>query len=193
MGSSGRQGGSSQDTPAYPASGYGLKSISVDPMSVQSNSAISSGTIWASRLWIPAGVAITNLWAAVRTGGTHDGSTTPNRLGLYDDTGAQVALTADDSTLWTAAGWRGGALAGGPVAAQGAGRFVYVLWIVRGMTGLAMPFPVNANDANGPYASQGVGGGNRRTMYATGTSLPASFAPASYGTATGYVSLVGVS
>ncbi|HZN73088.1 MAG TPA: hypothetical protein VFC00_15580 [Micromonosporaceae bacterium] len=178
----------------YPPEGYGLKAMSADPTHHQGSAGIGSDTIWATRLWIPAGVAIANLYVAVRAGGTHNGATAGNQLGLYDDTGAQVDTTASDNTLWTAAGWRGGALQGGAVAAQGAGRFVYVLWITRGLTvNVSIPYPSSADDANAVYASTGVGGGNRRAMYAAGASLPASFDPTSYGTSTGFLSLVGVS
>jgi len=181
-----------RDAPPYPASGYGLLAISADPMHHQGSAGFGNNQLWATRLWIPANVVITNLHVAVRVAGTHDG-TNPNQIGLYDDTGAQVDTTADDNTLWTVAGWRGGALQGGPVAAQPAGRYVYVVWLLRGMSGTSLPFPTNADDANAAFVSTGVGGGNRRAMYASGTALPASFNPTSFGTSTGFLSLVGVS
>lgn len=181
------------DLGTYPARGYGMGALSIDPMTVQASSGLGN-QIWVTRLWIPARVTITNLWAAVRTGGTWDTVTTPNQLVLYDDTGAKVDNTADDGTLWTAAGWRGGALVGGTQAAQASGRFVYILISIRGMSGLIVPFPSNASDSNAPYAAVGVGGAtNRRTMYAAGGTPPVSFNPVSYGTASGFIPVVGAS
>ncbi|MGW4426441.1 hypothetical protein [Streptosporangium sp. NPDC004631] len=181
-------------TGIYPPAGYGLLAMSGTPESFMLGSSPSNNTATGACVWIPAGVAITNLWAAVRAGGTYSASGTPNRLGLYDDNGAQVALTPDDSTLWTAAGWRGGALTGGPIAAQGAGRWVYVLAIVGGMSGVTVPYPSAANDANSPWFDVGVSVARRRAFYTGGVvAMPASFDPTGYGTPTTYVPLLGVS
>lgn len=184
---------SGADTP-YPSSGYGLLAMNADPMMMQGQAAISS-LRWYSRLWIPANTAITSVWAAVRTGGTHDGVTGTNRIGLYTDAGVAVDALADTPTLWTAAGWRGGALPGGTIAAQAAGRFVYLVWIIRGYGGgnPVMPYPSNSGDSTAAYASTGVSGGNRRAAYDAGSDLPASFNPATVGTSTGSMTLVGVS
>ncbi|SRR6266568_2976070 len=183
------------DIPPYPLSGYGLLAASADPMICQAvGGAIGGNQLWYTRIWIPAGTVITNLWAAVHTGGTWDTLTTPNQIGLYTDTGAKVDNTSDDGTLWTVAGWRGGALSLGPVTAQSTGRFVYIVWLVRGMTGLVMAFPASAADTNASYLSTGlIGSTNRRAAYSTGTALPASFTPTTVGTSTGSLSLVGVS
>lgn len=181
-------------TGIYPPAGYGLLAMSGMPEAFMLGSGPSNNTVVGARVWIPAGVAITSLWAAVRAGGTYSTSATPNQLGLYTDPGVQVALTPDDSTLWTQAGWRGGALVGGTVAAQSAGRFVHVLAIVGGMSGVTVPYPSAANDANSPWFDLGVGVTKRRAFYTAGVvAMPASFDPTAYGTPTTYVPLVGVS
>lgn len=181
-------------TGIYPPAGYGLLAMSGMPEAFMLGSGPSNNTVVGARVWIPAGVAITSLWAAVRAGGTYSASGTPNCLGLYTDPGVQVALTPDDSTLWTQPGWRGGALIGGTVAAQGTGRWVYVLAIVGGMSSVTVPYPSAANDANAPWFDVGVGVTRRRAFYAPGvTSMPGLFDPTAYGTPTTYVPMVGVS
>lgn len=180
----------------YPPSAYGLLAYSIDPMSVQGNAALN-GLQWFTRLKMPDDQdVITNLWAAVYVGGVWDGVTTPNQIGLYDDTGTLIDATADNGNLWTVAGWRGGPLAGGPQSGF-AGAYIYLVWIIRGYGGgnPQMPFPAAANDTTGVFASDQVGGGgNRRAAYqAAGAALPASFNPATVGTRTGYLTVVGVS
>jgi hypothetical protein len=180
----------------YPLAGYGLLAASVDPSSDMGTSTLGNNTIFASRVWIPAGVAITNLWIAIRDAGTWDGATGPNQLGLYTDAGVKVDNTADAATIWTTNGWRGGALAGGQVAAQAAGRFVYLLPLHRGMTAAPnVPFVSSANDAHNAWFNGQVGGGTKRrcTILTGQTSLPASFDPTASGTATTFVPLVAVS
>ncbi|MEU8379791.1 hypothetical protein AB0C32_11440, partial [Streptosporangium sp. NPDC048865] len=174
--------GGGADSPAYPLSGYGLLAASGDPAAFLGNSNASNGTIFMARVWIPAGVVATSLWAAVRTGGSYSATGTPNQLALYDAAGNQVAITADDPTLWSAAGWRGGALPA-PVAAQGFGRWAYIGLIVGGYT-VGLPYPTGVDDQHAPWFSGGVGVTARRAMYSGGSSLPASFNPTSYGTAT---------
>jgi hypothetical protein len=186
---SGGGGASGQDN-IFPLSAYGLVAASGDPNEFQDVSGISANTIFAARCWVPAGVAINKLCAAVHTGGTYSTSSTPNQIALYDDTGAQVAITADDNTLWATAGWAARSVA--TIAAQGAGRWVYIAYIVGGYTGVVMQFPPKAADANGPWIGQNVNNsGNRRAFYLVGSSLPASFNPATAGTNTGFIPLVG--
>lgn len=176
----------------FPLAAYGLTAASGDPESFLTGSGANNNTIFAVRIGIPSGTIITALWAAVRTGGSHVPSGTPNRLGLYTDEGVQIGVTADDPTLWTQAGWRGGVLPV-PVAAEPTDRCVYVLTLVGGMSGLSVPYMTLADDSHAAWFCRGVDGGNRRAMYAGGTALPASFDPTAYGTATTYVPLVGTS
>lgn len=183
--------GGASDSPAFPLSGYGLLAASGDPSGFLANSNATNNSIFMARVWIPAGVVVTSLWAAVRTGGSYSATGTPNQLGLYTDAGVQVAITPDDPTLWSASGWRGGALPA-PVPAESAGRWTYIGLIVGGYT-VGLPYPTGVDDAHASWFSGGVGATPRRAMYASGSSLPASFNPSSYGTPTTYLSLVGVS
>ena len=183
--------GGASDSPAFPLSGYGLLAASGDPSGFLANSNATNNSIFLARVWIPAGVVVTSLWAAVRTGGSYSATGTPNQLGLYTDAGVQVAITPDDPTLWSASGWRGGALPA-PVPAESAGRWAYIGLIVGGYT-VGLPYPTGVDDAHASWFSGGVGATPRRAMYASGSSLPASFNPTSYGTPTTYLSLVGVS
>jgi hypothetical protein len=178
-----------QKSTVYPLAGYGLLAASGVPEAFNTPSSYGSG-VFACRVWIPAGAAITSLWTAVLAGGTYS-SGGPNQLGLYDDDALQVALTADDPTLWSAAGWRGGALAGGPIPAQTVGRFVYLLTIANGYSGLQLPF--GPAGSHGAWFATGPGTTKRRAIYNNVASMPASFDPSSYGSATSYEPLVGVS
>ncbi len=170
--------------------GYGLLAASGDPTAFAEGSGFGSGTIFATRLWVPAGVAITSLWAAVQTGGTYT-SGSPNQLGLYDDDGLQLGFTADDAALWSVSGWRGGALAGGPVGAQGAGRMVFILILATGYTGIVIPY--GPAGAHASWYAVGPSVTKRRAMFVSASALPASFDPTSYGTPTSFEPMVGVS
>jgi hypothetical protein len=184
-------GGSSTPGGVFPLAGYGLLTASDNPALFQNISTLASGTIFGARCWVPAGDALNNLAVAIRTGGTYSTSSVPNRLGLYDDTGALVQATTDDSTLWTTAGWASRPIT--TVPAQGAGRWVYILYLCGGFTGVSVPYALGANDLNAPWLAFGISNsGNRRAFYLNGQSaLPASFNPATVGTATGYIPLVG--
>lgn len=176
-----------------PLAHYGLLAASGDPLAFLANSAVTNGQVFLVRTWIPAGTTITNLWIAVRGGGTHDTETDPNMLGLYDDTGTQIDTTADDNTLFASAGWRGGALAGGPIAAQPTGRWVYIGHIGRGWSAATIAFPNGVDDNQAAWFARGPGGGNRRAMYQTGqTALPSSFDPTDHGNPTTFMPLYGV-
>jgi hypothetical protein len=134
---------------------------------------------------------ITSLWTPVRVAGTHDGTSSPNALVIYDDAGTKLDQTPDDPTLWTAIGWRGGNI-GTPIPAQSTGRFVYCLWICRGVTGASVPYPHNPNDANGPWMGLGVGVTKRRGGYSSGSTIPTSFDPTTFGTVSSYMPLIGI-
>lgn len=177
---------------AFPTSqGYGLSVISDHPMFFQNVSSLTNATVFGARCWVPANTAISNLAAAVRTGGTYASSAVPNQFGLYDDTGTQVHATVDDNTLWNNAGWAARSIT--TVTAQGTGRFVYILYILGGFTGVNVPYALGANDLNAPWLGLAVtNSGNRRAFYLNGQSaLPASFTPSSVGTNTGFIPLVG--
>ena len=175
----------------FPLSGYGLLTASDDPLLFQNSSALASGTVFGARCWVPANTALSTLVAAIRTGGTYSTSTVPNQLGIYDDTGVQLHASPNDNNLWNVAGWTSGGITAVP--AQATGRFVYILYILGGFTGVNVPYALGANDSNAPYMGLGVtNAGNRRAFYLNGqTALPVSFNPTTVGTNTGFVPLVG--
>lgn len=177
--------------PVFPLAGYGLLTASDDPGLFQNVSGLSSGTVFGARCWVPANTALNNLAAAVRTGGTYSSSAVVNRLGVYDDTGTLLQATTDDSTLWNNPGWATRPIT--TIAAQSTGRWVYILYILGGFTGVNVPYMLGANDSNAPWLGLGVSNsGNRRAFYLNGQSaLPASFNPTSAGTNTGFIPLVG--
>jgi hypothetical protein len=157
-------------------------------------STLGNNTIFYARCWVPANKAIASLWVAVRTAGTWDGATGPNGIGLFDDSGTFVDRSNTTGTMFTAAGWVGGALLSGTVAAQSTGRFVYLGLLARGMTAdPVFPLPSSLTDSHTPWFDSGVGVTKRRAMFVGATSFPASFDPTSAGTATAAVPLMGFS
>ena len=175
----------------FPLSGYGLLVASDEPAFFQNPSSLSNATVFGARCWVPANTALSHLTAAVKTGGTYSASAVPNQLGIYDDTGTQLQVTADDNTLWTTAGWASRPIT--TVAAQATGRFVYILYILGGFTGVVVPYALGGNDTNAPWLAFAVSNsGNKRAFYLNGQStLPASFNPTTIGTSTGFIPLVG--
>lgn len=188
-------GGSVGMDQVWPIAGYGLLACSVNPESDMGTSTLGNNTIFATRVWVPANVPITNLHVAIRDAGTWDGSTAGNKLGLFTDAGVLVDATAETPSIWTSNGWRGAALAGGVQAGQGSGRYVYILPLHRGMTVAPnVPFLSSANDAHAPWFDVGIGVTKRRCMILSGQSaMPASFDPTAAGTATTFVPVVGIS
>jgi hypothetical protein len=179
----------------FPLSGYGLLAASGDPVGFLVSATTVTNNLWYARVWIPANTAITNLWAGCTVAGVWDNTLTPNQLAVFTDAGVQAGLTADTGALYATAGWVGGAIAGGPIAAQGSGRFVYVGWCARGQTNaLGMQF---ASQASGtfPAFQTGPATTHRRAFFtgASSAGFPASFDPTSYATLTAFVPLVGVS
>lgn len=174
----------------YPLAGYGLIAVTGVPEAFAADSSFAGGH-FLIRTWIPAGAAITSAWTAVKTGGTY-ASGSPNQLALYDESGVQVALTADDATLWANSGWRGGPLVGGPLPAADEGRWAYLGMVSNGFTGTLLPYaPAGAHDA---WFDSAVTPGPRRVIYnGSSGAMPTSFDPMSYGSPTSYMPLAGLS
>lgn len=186
-------GGASDGNTLFPLSHWGLVAATGDPHDFNANSPYDNGLIFYSRMWIPKGTAITNLWLAVSTAAaTHDAST-PNKIGLWDDDGVFVDATANDPTMFSTAGWGGGPLAGGPIAGQGVGRWVYLGALTRGWTtapGGAYP----SSAADRAFHNLGPGTTKRRAFFTVSNlTLPASINPASSGTASGFIPLYAAS
>jgi hypothetical protein len=177
----------------FPLAGSGLAAASGDVLSFGVSSMISSGTAAFARVLIPAGVGITGLAVAVRDNGTYSTSAVPNQLAVYDDTGVQLGIAATDTTMFTTKGWFTKALPS-PIAAAATDRYVYIGFIIGGYTNVSPAYPNVASGTDRPeiYAL-GPSVTKRRAIALTGlTALPASFDPTSYGTATMFIPLVGV-
>lgn len=181
--------GSAGDRNVFPLSHYGLVAATGDPNEFQRPGNVATNDRYIARMFIPAGVPFTKLWIAVTTGGTWDGTSGPNQVVLFDDTGLQVTATPDTGTMWATAGWRGGVL-GLNQGAQSTDRYVYVLAIIRGVTGCQIAFPNSGTD-NGPWFAAGPGQSKRRGIYTAGSTVPASFDPTSFGAASSYIPLIG--
>lgn len=191
-GAPGPQGPPGLDTTFPVLDHYGFVSASGDPMLFANVSSMTSGTLWLSRLWVPANKALTNLWCLVYSAGVHDGSGTGNKFAVYSDNGVKLGETAETPSIWTGAGWRGGPISGGPIAAQSSGRWVY-MGICAG--GLSTPANIayrvsNDSDAVQRFSSSG----HRRNILQVGSSdVPASFDPATFGSGSGYCPMLAIS
>src|SRR5690606_30747703 len=111
---SGGGSGGPMEPDVYPLlEGYGFVGASYRPMP-SGTSVLGNGVMHFARVWIPAGREIDGLWIAVRTAASgHDGTSGPNCLAVYDDSGSLIDTTVDDASLWTDVGWRGDLLSGG--------------------------------------------------------------------------------
>lgn len=190
---SGGGGSSSGSGATFPLSHYGLLAASGDPIDFYAQSSLNNNNPFYTRIWVPANTVITNLWCACTLAGTHDGATAGNRLGIYDDSGNLLDQTASDNTLWTVAGWRGGALGAGPIAAQSNGRWVYGSIVAVGMTASpAIAYPTGPADF--PFQYTGPGLTKRRTFYGNTSTFPATINPntGGTGTSTGYTPLIAI-
>jgi hypothetical protein len=171
---------------------YGGVAISGDPQFFTVPGSFDNNAILFSRVWVPAGKAITGAYVAIRNGSTltHNGVNFGNQIKIFDDAGsAVVGSTAVDETLWTVSGWRGGNLQA--TIAAGSGRFVYVLAWIRGFTGVGIVSPPSSNDSNGAFEAVGPSQSKRRGGYwLSQSSFPSTFDPTTIGSGTGFPPLV---
>lgn len=105
-----------------------------DPVHAQSGVAVTSGTVYMMKIHLRAAATIASVNIVVSTGGT--GLTVGQCFaGLYDSTGAQLGVTADQSTAWTSVAHHSMALTS--PAAVSAGSY-YVAVLANGTTGPAL-------------------------------------------------------
>lgn len=143
-----------------------------DPMFLVATgaSAVTSGTIYLHRIYLPAGVTISNIALYVNTAG---GTLTAgqNFAGIYNSSGARVAVTADQSGVWNSTGYKSAALTASYTPATSGFHYVATLAVgttgpVFGQVGSAAQAIYNANTSAGTWrhASDGT----------SQTSLPSS-------------------
>jgi hypothetical protein len=174
----------------YPLSAYGFFTASADlDLFGKAGEQDPINEIFFSRIFVPAGKAITCVAALVTVAGATPGSGLQG-FGIYSDDGSQLLYSSPAPVLWTSTGWHVDTL-GTPIAAQGADRFVYVGRAATGYgTAPFMPYCVIP-----ALLTQGGGNGvsHRRSFYLSpGTATwPTSINPATAGTdAGGYIPLI---
>ncbi len=173
--------------------GYGLLGATYDPGAGITSANTVTNNLWYGRCWVPANTPITSLWCATTVAGTWDTTSGPNYLAVSDDSGNRLGLTPDDGTMWATPGWCGAAIVGGPIAAQTTGRFVYLGASPKGQ-GSAFAMQFASNGSNFPAFQTGPGMTHRRSFNlsaGSGTGVPVSFDPTSYGTASAFLPLIG--
>lgn len=171
---------------------YGFVAASGDVPSMQGTSTL--GPMFFTRIWVPGGKPLNGLWSPITTVGVYSGSGGAGCcLGVYDDAGVLLDTTTPDANMWTTVGWAGGDLVGGEIAAETDGRFVYVSGFVFGYSTPPSTMYINAFEWPGFQFSPNGQQTHRRSFYASGASVPASFNPASFGTPSGWTPLYAIS
>jgi hypothetical protein len=146
---------------------------------------LAAGVLTVSRIYVPRNMLVTNIIAQVTTAGA---TLTAGQCfaGIYDDTGARVGVTADQSTPWVSTGVKVMALTA-PVNLQG-GRYYYVAFVSNGTTQ-----PTFLRGANVAAITAGQAAPFRFGTVLTGqTSLPATITPSAVAAAT-HATWVGLS
>ncbi|QIE02565.1 collagen triple helix repeat-containing protein [Streptomyces phage BRock] len=156
-------------TPQVPLpADIGYLAYSFDPLIADGSVGPVAGTIQLVRVVLRSPQTITNIVAHVGTAG---GTLTSgqNFAGLYDATGARVALTADQTTAWGTTGAKTMALTAPYAAAAG---YYYVAFLSNGTT---PPLFRSKTNLGGDFIS-GTSPANsfRFATNTTGTTLPAS-------------------
>lgn len=160
-----------------------------DPASNMVGTALTSGTVNMSKLWIRQPTTITNVCLAIATTGT--GLTAgQNFAGLYDQAGSRLGVTADQTANWGTTGFKSMAL-GAPVAILTPGAY-YVAVLSVAATATPAFARGSALVASIPNANLTATNGRFTTGPTAQTSLPLSITMASR-TLTGNALWAGVS
>lgn len=145
-----------------------------DPASNMVGTALTSGTVNWSKLWIRQPTTITNVFVAISTTGA--GLVVgQNFAGLYDPAGSRVGVTADQTAAWGTAGLKLMALTA-PVVVATPGYF-YVAIVSNAGTTPSFARG-SALTASIPNANLTTTNGRFLTGPAAQTSLPLSVTPA---------------
>lgn len=109
---------------------FGLKSWSFDPATAAAGTVPTSGTVVMAKLYLPAGTA-SAVGVSINTVGV--GLTAgQNFMGLYNQAGTRVGVTADQTASWATVGYKQIPLvAPAAIAAPG---FYYVAFLSNGAT-----------------------------------------------------------
>lgn len=164
----------------YPIDQSGFVAVTMPIECISVAQSVTINTIEIARIYVPANKAITGAAINVATAGATPGSTNASGFALYaDDGSSQLAITANDYTLFTTAGWRSKAF-NSPVAAQSVGRFLRVAFIHTCVT--VPKFGASASTASGTWNFIVPSGTHRRQIFASSTlTFPASFTASTFG------------
>lgn len=171
---------------------YGMYSATgPDPLQFLATSSWNNNDHGFSAQYVPAGKPIVKVAVGVRAAGTYSSTGTPAQVKVYDLTGAKIGQSPDDATMFLAKGWSLQTLAVS-VAPQSSGRWVFVGVSGGGFSGHSLAWPSAVSDWP-EGAAIGLATGLRRAFYAgSGAGLPDSFNPATHGTSTSYIPLLGL-
>lgn len=163
------------------AGDMGLVAWTFDPlMTAAAGTAITRGVPTLGAVWVRQTVQVSKayLWLTVVANGPTSGQ---NFIGLYNSAGAQIALTADQTTNWGSLGLNTAAFTSAVTLNPG----MYWIAILANATTAG---PTVAASAAGPAATSGLAAANApqsaagarfATNGSTQTSLAASLTPAS--------------
>lgn len=167
--------------PTYPMDQSGFVALTMPIECIALAQSVSVNTIEICRIYVPANKAITGAAINVATAGTTPGSSNASGFALYSDDGSsQLAITTNDYTLFTTAGWRSKAF-NASVAAQSTGRFLRVAFIHT--CSVTPKFGASVSTASSTWNFIVPSGTHRRQVFATSTlTFPASFTASTFGT-----------
>jgi hypothetical protein len=155
----------------------GYKLINFPPEHMDpTGQAPTTGVIYLNKVVVHQTTSIANLniWVANQGTALTAGQ---NFMGIYDSTGARVAVTADQSTVWNSSGWKSSALVGGPFNLSAGSYWIAVL--ANGVTGLTFG-KSRSNNLSGALLNGSLAASAERWgTNGTGTSLPSSITPSS--------------
>lgn len=153
------------------AEDFGYLAWAYDPIQIQAGQSPTSGVIWLTRIPVRRQITVTNI--VIEATGTAGGLTSgENFLGIYNSSGTQIGVTADQTTAWGTSGTKTAALSGG--ATSLAPGFYYVAFLNNyssaspgfGRTG-SSPHSGSVNGTNSAATSRSATNGS-------GTTLPGS-------------------
>lgn len=138
-----------------------------DSENASSTNSLTLGTVFLHKVYLPAGVTITNLGLTVTTAGS---ALTYARIALYNAAGTQLAISADQSSSWNSTGFKTNALG---VAQSITTSGYYYIGVLT--TGTTAPICASSPGIQNTFNANVTGAGLRHASVATGqTALPAS-------------------
>jgi hypothetical protein len=165
------------------AASWGLAALTGDPLSHTANGSWANGQIVACMLTVLPGIPFSRIAVARRSATVYAATGIVSQLGLYDDTGVQVATTPADPDLWIANDWYAATLSSPDPGTASVLRFFYILALIGGTNGANVCTLTDASDT--PALQHSFGSTKRKCFYLGGQSaLPASFNPNTTGTET---------